>query len=69
VDDRLDRHRSFVRERDDPPTYEAAHYDFSVVTKQERRIRLYVVSSVERAGDGEQTGDDERRYAVSYEPR
>jgi len=69
VDDRLDRHRAFVRERDDPPEYEAVHYDFSVVTKQERRIRLYGVADVERSGDDEQAGGDERHYAVSYEPR
>jgi site-specific DNA-methyltransferase (adenine-specific) len=69
VDDRLDRHRAFVRDRDDPPRYEAVHYDVPVVTKQERRIRLYVVTDVERVGDDERTGDDERRYVVSYEAR
>ena len=63
VDARLDRHRAFVRERDEPPEYEAVHYDVPVVTKQERRIRLYVVTGVERVGG------DGRRYVVSYEPR
>jgi site-specific DNA-methyltransferase (adenine-specific) len=65
VDDRLDRHRAFVRERDDPPTYEAIHYDLPVVTKQERQIRLYAVTGVDRADED----GDERRYVVSYEPR
>ena len=63
VDARLDRHRAFIREHEEPPKYEAVHYDVPVVTKQERRIRLYVVTGVERvSGDG-------RRYVVSYEPR
>jgi site-specific DNA-methyltransferase (adenine-specific) len=62
VDDRLDRHRAFVRERDEPPAYNAVHYDVPVVTRQERRIRLYVVTDVERE-------EDARRYVVSYDPR
>ncbi|HKL29354.1 MAG TPA: site-specific DNA-methyltransferase [Natrialbaceae archaeon] len=66
TDERLDDHRSFVadrRESGDEPKYEAQHYDFRVVTRQERSIRLYDASTVER------NGDSPRRYAVEYEPR
>jgi site-specific DNA-methyltransferase (adenine-specific) len=47
VRERLDRHRSFVADRDDRPRHEAVHYDFPVVTKQEREIRLYAVDEVD----------------------
>ncbi len=63
VDDRLDRHRTFVeRCRDDGDAlgYEAEHYEFPVRTKQERRIRFYEVTDVDGTDDG---------YRVSYEPR
>jgi len=59
---RLDRHRSFVderRERGDPPAYEAEHYPFGVVTKQERAIRLYGVENVEETAEG---------YLAEHEP-
>jgi len=64
---RLDDHRAFVADREaegNPPGHEAVHYDFPVVTKQERQIRLYAVDAVERLsapGDG-------RRYAVEHVP-
>ncbi|MDS0294565.1 site-specific DNA-methyltransferase [Halogeometricum sp. S3BR5-2] len=51
VADRLDAHREFVaerREQGSPPGYEAEHYDFPVVTKQERRLRFRTVSDVRR---------------------
>jgi site-specific DNA-methyltransferase (adenine-specific) len=64
VEDRLDRHRAFVREHAERAGYEAAHYDFPVVTKQERDVRLYAVTGVER-----RDAADERRYDVSYDPR
>lgn len=60
---RLDDHRAFVADRDDRPGYEAEHYDFPVVTKQERNIRLYAVSSVSKT----QAGDD-RLFTVDHEP-
>jgi len=67
VDARLDAHREFVGRRradGDPPGYAADHYDFPVVTKQERSIRLYDATAVETVGDGENA-----RYVVSHEPR
>jgi len=55
VDERLAAHREFVadrRDRGDPPGYEASHYDFPVVTKQERELRLYLVDEIERVEGG-----------------
>ncbi len=54
---RLEDHRAFVaRRREDGKglRYSAAHYDFPVVTKMERTLRLYAVSGVEplEAGGG-----------------
>lgn len=49
VGERLAAHREFVERRradGDPPGYEATHYDFPVVTRQERQIRLYTVDDV-----------------------
>ncbi|KAB1196987.1 MULTISPECIES: site-specific DNA-methyltransferase [Haloferax] len=63
VERRLDDHRSFVADRDDRPGYEAEHYDFPVVTKQERNIRLYAVSSVTKTQSGE-----DRLFTVEHEP-
>ncbi|WP_142856017.1 DNA-methyltransferase [Salinigranum halophilum] len=64
LDARLDRHRTFVRERDEPLEYDAVHYDFPVVTKQERHVRFYDVTDAEAAD-----GEGPRQYSVSYEPR
>ncbi|MBV0923689.1 site-specific DNA-methyltransferase [Halomicroarcula limicola] len=55
--DRLAAHREWAAEND--PSYDAEHYDFAVNTKQERRVRLYAVDSVERTDDG---------YRVSHVP-
>jgi len=55
VDERLAAHREFVadrRDQGDPPGYEASHYDFPVVTKQERELRLYLVDEIERVEGG-----------------
>lgn len=52
---RLSDHREFLAARDDPPNYEAEHYEFGVVTKAERRIRLRAVDSVERVGETPRT--------------
>jgi len=52
---RLADHREFVRtHRADGGEfgYEAEHYGVPVKTKQERRLRLYAVSSVETTADG-----------------
>ena len=60
--DRLDAHRQFVAERreaGDEPGYDAEHYDFPVVTKQERRLRLYAVESVTETDAG---------YRARHEP-
>ncbi|WP_313691003.1 DNA-methyltransferase [Halorarum halobium] len=43
---RLSEHREFLGGRDDTPGYESTHYDFGVVTKGERSIRLYDVDEV-----------------------
>ncbi|MCO8267402.1 DNA-methyltransferase [Haloferax prahovense] len=63
VERRLDDHREFVADRDERPGHDAEHYDFPVVTKQERRIRLYRVSSVEASADGA-----DREFVVEHEP-
>lgn len=57
--ERLESHRAFVADRrasGDEPGYDADHYDFPVVTKQERSIRLRVVGSVERVAGGSAAG-------------
>jgi predicted RNA methylase len=62
VGTRLDRHEAFVAERrsaGEPFEYEATHYDFPVTTKQERRIRLYAVESIEETENG---------YVASHAP-
>jgi len=61
VADRLDRHREAMADRDGG--YDAEYYDFSVVTKNERRIRPYVVAGVES-----ETVDAGRRYALTHRP-
>ncbi|WP_129114834.1 DNA-methyltransferase [Halegenticoccus tardaugens] len=63
---RLDRHRTFVDGREERPRYDAVHYDFPVVTKQERRIRLYEVDSVER--DAPTGRGDRVRYRAEHVP-
>ena len=71
VDARLAAHREFVTEREadgNPPGYEAEHYDFPVVTKQERSIRLYDAVDVERVDDSP-ASEGETRYVVTHEPR
>ncbi|MDZ7701479.1 MAG: site-specific DNA-methyltransferase [Halobacteriales archaeon] len=52
AEERLAAHERFVEERradGGELGYEATHYDFPVVTAQERDLRLYAVESVERA--------------------
>ncbi|MFB6093822.1 MAG: site-specific DNA-methyltransferase [Halanaeroarchaeum sp.] len=44
--DRLAAHRDFVEDREDPPGYEATHYDTRVVTRMERDVRLPTVEDV-----------------------
>ncbi|SHG95752.1 DNA-methyltransferase [Halobaculum gomorrense] len=56
---RLREHRAFVAERDDAPAYDATHYDFPVVTKAERDIRVYEAAGVESTTGG---------YRVRHEP-
>ncbi|UIP01177.1 site-specific DNA-methyltransferase [Halobaculum sp. CBA1158] len=43
---RLRDHRTFVAERDEEPGYEATHYEFPVVTKAERDLRVYAAEAV-----------------------
>jgi len=50
---RLDRHERFLdEEREEPPAYEATHYDTRVVTSAERELRLYAVEDVARTEQG-----------------
>jgi site-specific DNA-methyltransferase (cytosine-N4-specific) len=69
--DRLEAHREFVAERraeGEEPGYEAEHYDFPVVTKQEQSIRLRVVESVERdGGRGDPGGSEVSRWIAEHE--
>jgi DNA modification methylase len=61
VETRLADHREFVRRRHedgDPPSYEADHYDFPVVTKQEQSIRFYAVTDVEPTESGYRAAHD-----------
>ncbi|MFC7133025.1 MULTISPECIES: DNA-methyltransferase [Salinibaculum] len=62
VGERLRSHREFVADRrdaGDEPAYDATHYDFPVVTKQEQDIRFYVADEVAETDDG---------YRVTHEP-
>jgi site-specific DNA-methyltransferase (adenine-specific) len=65
--DRLDRHRAFVADREETPSYDAAHYDFPVVTRQERDIRLYAVDEVSPTTSATDP-DGSRRYEVDHAP-
>lgn len=56
---RLADHREFVAGTEKELKYDAEHYEFPVVTKQERRLRLYTVTDV--------TGGD-REYVATYRP-
>ncbi|WP_348610989.1 DNA-methyltransferase [Halobaculum rarum] len=56
---RLREHRAFVAERDERPGYDARHYEFPVVTKAERDIRLYEATAVDSTVGG---------YRVRHEP-
>ncbi|QLG62982.1 DNA-methyltransferase [Halorarum salinum] len=49
---RLREHREFLAGRDARPEYDAQHYDFRVVTKGERSLRLYGVTDVVGAPGG-----------------
>ncbi|WP_338727688.1 site-specific DNA-methyltransferase [Haladaptatus sp. DJG-WS-42] len=55
IENRLDSHRDFATARaatGESLDYDAAHYDFSVVTKQERNILLYDIDEIEPREDG-----------------
>ncbi len=55
ISNRLEKHREFVSDRTengDSLDYDAEHYDFAVVTSQERNIRLYEVAGVESETGG-----------------
>ncbi|MCY4731733.1 site-specific DNA-methyltransferase [Natronomonas gomsonensis] len=62
AEERLQRHREFVADRNDRPKYEAEHYDTRVVTKKERNIELSTVAAVERANA------DPTRFRATHEP-
>jgi len=54
---RLAAHRETVADRED--TYEASHYDFGVVSRQERDLRLYTVGETDHVAGG---------YHATHEP-
>ncbi|ESP88874.1 DNA-methyltransferase [Candidatus Halobonum tyrrellensis] len=56
---RLDAHRSFLADRSEPPGYDADHYDFRVVTRNERSFRLYAARDVDPVAGG---------YRVTHDP-
>lgn len=82
IDDRLARHRAFVENNPGKTNYDAEHYDVPVVTKQERDLRFYEVTTVERRNGvdgtdaesvGRRDGDAEThresgRYVARHEP-
>jgi DNA modification methylase len=77
LNQRLADHREFVAARradGDDLSYDAAHYDFPVRTKQEQDLRFYRVSEVSRGDDsGERSRtadgeDSDRSYRVAYDP-
>jgi site-specific DNA-methyltransferase (adenine-specific) len=50
---RLERHERFLaKEREEPPDYEATHYDTRVVTATEEDVRFYAVDEVAETDDG-----------------
>jgi site-specific DNA-methyltransferase (adenine-specific) len=49
---RLERHDRFLAEREEPPSYEATHYDTRVVTKAEREVRLYALANLIQRANG-----------------
>ena len=62
VADRLRSHEQFVADRradGEPFAYEADHYEFPVMTKQEMPLQLVSISDIERTGQG---------YTVTHEP-
>ncbi|WP_224447566.1 DNA-methyltransferase [Haloprofundus salilacus] len=67
VRERVTRHESFVEEAETETAYSAANYEFPVVTKQERRLKLYVVDGVARVGGCDGTKPN-RRYVVEHRP-
>jgi DNA modification methylase len=70
VADRLAAHREFVaarREDGDEPGYDATHYDFPVVTKQEQDIRFYVPDAVAETDDGYRVSYDSADESISSE--
>jgi len=62
VSKRITRHEEFVKQRLEDGkdfSYEAAHYDFPVTTKQEQSIQLYTIDRVEQTESG---------YTVTHSP-
>jgi site-specific DNA-methyltransferase (cytosine-N4-specific) len=62
AEERLAAHREFLDEWEETPNYGAEHYEFGVVTKAERHLRLRVVEAVERVAD------DPVTYRASHVP-
>ncbi len=49
--DRIKRHRTFLDDHPEKANYDTEYYDFSVVTKQERKIRHYTVEDIKKRDD------------------
>lgn len=59
---RLQRHNRFIKQyRDEKkePNYSSIHYDFPVITKQERNLLLYTVDEIHST---------EKGYAITHQP-
>jgi len=71
IERRLAAHREFVEERraaGDEPTYRATHYEFPVVTKQERDLRFYEATGVREAPAAGAAGPPAAAFEVDYAP-
>ncbi|RRJ33520.1 DNA-methyltransferase [Halocatena pleomorpha] len=65
IENRLDDHRAFIEQRlsEEDEGYEATHYDFDVMTKQETDVQFYSASDVTSASI-----DTGTEYVVSHDP-
>lgn len=50
-DKRIENHKQFLENSDKDPNYESEYYNFGVITKQEKKIRLPIVEDLEKEGD------------------
>lgn len=50
-DDRIEAHKEFLESSGKDPNYDSEHYDFGVITKQEKRIRFPIVKGLKKEGN------------------